>query len=65
MNPSNLKYYLIQLTRYGYIKPVGGDRYKRGFEYEVINFDEYNKLNTSINSVFDEVLDKIKNKISG
>jgi len=65
MNPNNLKYYLIQLTRYGYIKPVGGDRYKRGFEYEVVNFDEYNKLNTSINSVFDEVLAKIKNKTSG
>ncbi|MBW6479328.1 MAG: toprim domain-containing protein [Bacteroidales bacterium] len=62
MNPNNLKYYLIQLTRYGYIKPVGGDRYKRGFEYEVVNFDEYNKLNTSINSVFDEVLARIKNK---
>jgi DNA primase len=62
MNPNNLKYYLVQLTRYGYIKPVGGDRYKRGFEYEVVNFDEYNKLNTSINSVFDEVLDRIKNK---
>lgn len=65
MNPNNLKYYLVQLTRYGYIKPVGGDRYKRGFEYEVVNFDEYNKLNTSINSVFDEVLAKIKNKTSG
>jgi DNA primase len=65
MNPSNLKYYLVQLMRYGYIKPVGGDRYKRGFEYEVVNFDEYNKLNTSINSVFDEVLAKIKNKSSG
>lgn len=65
MNPSNLKYYLVQLTRYGYIKPVGGDRYKRGFEYEVVNFDEYSKLNTSISSVFDEVLAKIKNETSG
>jgi DNA primase len=65
MNPSNLKYYLIQLSRYGYIKPVGGDRYKRGYEYEVINFDDYQKLNTNIISVFDDVLNKIKNKISG
>jgi DNA primase len=65
MNPSNLKYYLIQLVRYGYIKPVGGDRYKRGYEYEVINFDDYQKLNTNIISVFDDVLNKIKNKISG
>lgn len=65
MNPSNLKYYLVQLMRYGYIKTVGGDRYKRGFEYEVTNFEEYNKLNTSINSILDEVLAKIKTKTSG
>lgn len=65
MNPSNLKYYLIQLSRYGYIKPVGGDRYKRGYEYEIINFDEYKNLNTNISSVLDDVLNKIKNKISG
>lgn len=65
MNPSNLKYYLIQLSRYGYIKPVGGDRYKRGYEYEIINFDEYRNLNTNISSVLDEVLQKIKTKISG
>jgi DNA primase len=65
MNPSNLKYYLIQLVRYGYIKPVGGNRYKRGFEYEIINFDEYRNLNTNISSVFDEVLQEIKNKLSG
>lgn len=65
MNPSNLKYYLIQLSRYGYIKPVGGDRYKRGYEYEIINFDEYKNLNTNISSVLDEVLQKIKTKTGG
>jgi DNA primase len=65
MNPSNLKYYLIQLSRYGYIKPVGGDRYKRGYEYEIINFDEYRNLNTNISSVLDEVLQKIKTKTGG
>ena len=65
MNPSNLKYYLIQLSRYGYIKPVGGNRYKRGYEYEIINFDEYKNLNTNISSVFDEVLQEIKNSHSG
>lgn len=65
MNPSNLKYYLIQLSRYGYIKPVGGNRYKRGFEYEIVSFDEYRNLNTNISSVFDEVLQEIKNKLSG
>lgn len=65
MNPSNLKYYLLQLVRYGYVKPVGGDRYKRGYEYEVTRFDDYQKLNTNINSVFDDVFERIRNKISG
>jgi len=65
MNPNNLKYYLLQLMRYGYLKPVGGERYKRGYEYEVVNFQEYDKLNSGINSVFDEVLANIKNKTGG
>ena len=64
MNPSNLKYYLIQLVRYGYIKPVGGDRYKRGYEYEIKSFDEYDKLNATIDNVLDEVLAKIKSTCS-
>lgn len=65
MNPNTLKYYLVQLTRYGYIKSVGGNRYKRGFEYEVANFDEYSKLSAGISSVFDEILEKIKSKTGG
>ena len=65
MNPSNLKYYLVQLVRYGYIKPVGGDRYKRGYEYEVTNFDDYTELKDSINNVFDQVLEKIKSSMGG
>jgi DNA primase len=65
MNPSNLKYYLIQLVRYGYIKPVGGDRYKRGYEYEIKSFDDYDKLNANIDNVLDDVLSKIKEKVSG
>ena len=65
MNPNNLKYFLIQLMRYGYLKPVGGERYKRGYEYEVVNFEEYDKLNSGINNVFDEVLANIKSKTGG
>jgi len=65
MNPSNLKYYLIQLVRYGYIKSVGGDRYKRGYEYEIKSFDDYDKLNANIDNVLDDVLAEIKEKVSG
>ena len=41
--PSTMKRYLFELSRYGYIKVVGGSKY-RGFEYQVIDSEEYEKL---------------------
>ncbi len=60
MNPSNLKYYLAQLHRYNYIKIVGGNRYKLGLEYEIINTEEYNQLKNSLTTALDEALSDIK-----
>ena len=60
MNPYNLKYYISELNRYGYIKTIGGNRYKSGFEYQILNFDEYDNLNNHVISAFDVCLQKIK-----
>ena len=60
MNPHNLKYYTSQLAKYGYLRIVGGDRYKQGFEYEVINTEEYNHLKSNITNALDEALQKIR-----
>ena len=56
MNPNNLKYYLLQLTRYGYVKVVGGNRYKQGLEYEIADSSEYESLQASVQNALDQAL---------
>jgi len=65
MHPSKVKRYLNDLLHYNFIKVVGGNRYKSGLEYEIVNTDEYKKLESGITTALDEVLSNLKNKISG
>ncbi len=65
MNPNNLKYYLVQLLRYNYLKVVGGNRHKSGFEYEIRNIDEYQQLNKSLDNALDAALEDIKKSLVG
>lgn len=60
INPNNLKYYLKQLSQYGYIKAIGGNRYKQGTEYEISDLEEYERLNQTLLSALDQALIKIK-----
>ncbi len=64
MHPSKVKRYLNDLLRYNFIKVVGGNRYKSGLEYEVVNTDEYKQLESGITTALDEVLSDLKNKLS-
>ena len=52
--------YLRDLETRGYIRKVGGNR-KAGFEYEILNWTEYNELQNNMN-ILDEILQKIKRK---
>lgn len=63
INPSNLKRYLIELERYGYIKGKG-NRY-RSYEYSVTSYDEYETLKSSIDQHLKSILDNIQKKVSG
>jgi len=65
MHPSKVKRYLHSLATYNFIKVTGGNRFKSGFEYEVIAPDEYKDLESAVNTVLDEVLGQIKHKVSG
>ncbi len=65
MNPNNLKYYLVQLLRYNYLKVVGGNRHKSGFEYEIRNIDEYSQLNKSLDNALDAALEDIRKSMVG
>jgi DNA primase len=60
INPDNLRYYLSQLNKYGYIKIVGGNKYKTGFEYEITDKEEYNKLSNSVQTALDKALEQLR-----
>jgi DNA primase len=58
INPSNLKRYLIELERYGYIKGKG-NRY-RNYEYQIVSMEEYEQLKGSIDKHLQDIIATIK-----
>ncbi len=62
INPKTLSRYLYDLQSYGYIKIIGGNKYRTGFEYEVINQDEYQNLKDNITNALDKALEEIKSE---
>ena len=63
INPGNLKRYLSELERYGYVQG-SGNRY-RNYEYRIISFDEYETLKGSIDQHLQETLSTISRGVSG
>jgi DNA primase len=60
LNPDNVRHYLSQLTKFGYVKIIGGNKHKGGFEYEITNKEEYTQLHHSVQSALDKALQEIK-----
>jgi hypothetical protein len=58
-HPSKQKRFMIELQQYGLIRKVDGDK-KKGFVYEVVSSEEYNRLQHTINHALDEVLEKLQ-----
>ncbi len=58
-SPSNQKKYMVELLQYGFVIKKEGDK-KKGFYYEVLSYEEYNKLQTSINTALDAILHKLQ-----
>ena len=58
--PATLKRYLRDLNSYGLIKIINGSR-SRGYEYELLEMDEYVKLQENISNALDQALLSIKN----
>jgi hypothetical protein len=60
VNHSNQKRYMLQLLQNNYIRKSTGTK-ARGYQYEVVSYQEYEQLKNSINTVLDDVITKIKN----
>ncbi len=61
--PTTLNRHLLELNRYGYLKIIGGNR-ARGYEYELLNSEEYQALKDNIQTALDEALENIKKEMS-
>jgi DNA primase catalytic core len=64
MNPGNMKRYLSELVRYGYIK-ANGNRYRKGsYEYNIVKMDEYEALKSAVEQHLQSILQTIKDHIA-
>jgi DNA primase len=64
MTSSSCNRYILALLRNNYIKITGGNKYRQGFEYQIIKQDEYQKLQEHVKTALDEALDNIKKTVS-
>lgn len=55
MSPTTLNRHLLMLLKYGHIQILGGNK-KSGYEYEVTDIKEYNKLQRSVGNALDQAL---------
>jgi DNA primase len=56
INPHNLNHYLKTLHFYGYVKAIGGNKFKGGYEYEITRNDEYTHLQNAVRTALDKAL---------
>jgi len=64
MSSSSCNRYILDLLRNNYIKISGGNKYRQGFEYQIVKQDEYQKLQQHVKNALDEALENIKRSVS-
>jgi DNA primase len=62
---SSCNRYILELLRNSYIKVAGGNKYRQGYEYQVVKYDEYEKLQQNVKTALDEALERIKKQYPG
>jgi len=55
---STIKRYQLYLFQSGYIRVANGKKH-RGYEYEIVSYEEYMKLRNHIATAMDEILDRL------
>jgi hypothetical protein len=55
---STIKRYQLHLYQSGHIRVIHGKKHK-GYEYEIVSYEEYQKLQAHIGTAIDEILDRL------
>jgi hypothetical protein len=58
VNPSNQKRYMIQLQLADLVRKAKGDK-RKGYQYEVLNYKDYENTNTQIKELLDSALQNV------
>jgi predicted transcriptional regulator len=58
--PRNVQRYVKELSQYGMIKRVGNHNQRQGFEYTIVDGEEYEALQRSIDAHLAGILERIK-----
>lgn len=64
VNASNQKRYMLELMG-SYLVRVSSGKRARGYEYEIVSYEEYEKLKSGIETVLDEILYKLRQRSNG
>jgi len=64
MTSSSCNRYILDLLRNGYIKVTGGNKYRQGYEYQVVRVDEYQRLQEHVKTALDQALEKIEKELN-
>ncbi len=62
LHPRTLRRYIYELHEFGYVKITGGNKYKKGYEYELVGSATNNNLQSSIDKHIEIVMQKIWKK---
>jgi len=63
INESNQKRWTLSLLNNYYLKRVKGDKSK-GFQYEVVSYEEFKRLKESIHNILDDVVQNLKRALN-
>src|SRR6056297_655912 len=63
MTSSSCNRYILDLLRNGYIIVAGGNKYRQGYEYQVVRPDEYQRLQEHVKTALDEALERIEKEL--
>lgn len=64
IEPRTIQRYIRELKQYGLIKPVGGFKHRRGFEYSVSDAAEYSQLKSEIDTHLQAIITRLQNLTS-
>ena len=58
-DPRTMRRYLSELNLYGYVKIAGGNKYRKGYEYELTELASNNNLQSSIDTHIERVMQHV------